>query len=71
MSLETEEKKFVCTEGVLVSSYDLGINFNGYPLEDIHSTLYDDILETIPQAGREIKNRTYKVLLIDTTEEKI
>ena len=44
--------------------YDLGVNFNGYPLEDMHSQLYDDILETIPLAGRERKNIRYKVILM-------
>lgn len=53
-----------------IKEYDLGVNFNGYPLEDIHNQLVDNIMETIPLAGRERKNLKYKVVLMqENTKE--
>ena len=60
-------------EGEIIAKYDLGINFSGYPLEDTHSEIYEEILKAIPTAKREKKNRKYEVILVDvidcTTDE--
>jgi len=63
--LITREDLDIVSKGyVPIQVYDLGINFNGYPLEDFHSRLYENILDVIPQAAREHKNLAYKVILM-------
>ena len=57
-------------EGRLVEEWDLGINFNGYPLENTEMDVLDAIIRDYDTMKRVTKNKKYKLVLLEVAHDK-
>lgn len=58
-----------CPKGRIATVFDLGINFNGYPMEDMQEDVCNAVFENMHAMERHTKNRRYKLVLIEVEDD--